>query len=68
MILDKRRAGEVQITFGIGGSLSLGIVNVKTLLGFVEFHVVLADMPFLLCLVDIDRLRATYNNLKDVVK
>ncbi len=68
MTLDKRRAGEAQITFGIRGSLSLGIVNVKTPLGFMEFHVVPANMLFLLYLADIDRLRATYDNLKDVVK
>jgi hypothetical protein len=66
--LDKRRAGEAQITFGIRGSLSLGTVNVKTPLGFMEFHVVPADVPFLLYLVNMDRLRATYDNLKDVVK
>ncbi len=46
----------------------MGIVNVKTPLGFVEFYVVLADVLFLLYLVDMDRLRATYDNLKDVIK
>lgn len=65
--LDTRRAGEAKVTFGIGQSISLGTASVETPLGIVDFHVVPADVPFLLCLADLDRLRATYNNLKDVV-
>src|SRR5271168_2824690 len=65
--LDTARAGEARITFGIGEAVSIGTAAVKTLLGMVDFHVVPADVPFLLCLADLDRLRATYNNLKDTV-
>jgi len=65
--LDKNRAGEAQVTFSIGQSVSLGTASVQTLLGVIDFHVVPIDVPFLLCLADLDRLRATYNNLKDIV-
>jgi hypothetical protein len=65
--LDTIRAGEAHITFGIGESVSIGTITVETPLGKVDFHVILADMPFLLCLADLNCLRATYNNLKDMV-
>lgn len=65
--LDTGRAGEAKVTFGIGQSVSLGTASVQTPLGTVDFHVVPADIPFLLSLADLDRLRAAYNNLKDVV-
>ena len=65
--LDTTRAGEARITFGIGEAVSIGTTAIKTPLGTVDFHVVPADVPFLLCLADLDRLRATYNNLKDMV-
>ena len=65
--MDTTRAGEVKVTFRIGESVSLGTANVRTPLGAVDFHVVLVDVPFLLCLADLDRLRATYNNLKDII-
>ena len=38
--LDKSRAGESTIKFGIGQTPSLGVATVKTPLGDVEFHVV----------------------------
>jgi hypothetical protein len=65
--LDTERAGEAQVKFGIRESASLGTASVQTPLGTVDFHVVTTDVLFLLSLVDLDRLRATYNNLKDVV-
>ena len=65
--MDIMRVGEVKVTFRIGESVSLGTANVRTPLGVVNFHVVPVDVPFLLYLADLDRLRATYNNLKDVI-
>jgi hypothetical protein len=45
----------------------LGTVIVKTLIGLVDFYVVKADTPFLLCLADMDRLRVYYNNVIDTL-
>jgi hypothetical protein len=65
--LDTSRAKEAKVTFGIGQSVSLGTASVRTPLGVVDFHVVPADVPFLLCLANLNRLKATYNNLKDII-
>ena len=50
------QAGAVNVQFGIGITILIGLVAVKTLIGLVNFHIVKADTPFLLYLIDIDRL------------
>ncbi len=65
--IDIIRAGEVKVTFGIRESTSLRTANIRTLLGAVDFYIVPINVPFLLYLADLDRLRATYNNLKDII-
>jgi len=50
------QAGAVNIQFGIGSTALIRLVAVKTLIGLVNFYIVKADTPFLLCLVDMDRL------------
>ena len=42
-------------------------VIVKTLISPVDFYIVKTDTPFLLCLVDIDRLQMYYNNIMDTL-
>lgn len=64
---DKTRAGEARIQFGIGQAVSIGTAEVTTPIGTVIFHVVQANTPFLLCLRDMDLLRATFNNLRNVM-
>jgi hypothetical protein len=63
--IDTTRAGQVTVQFGIGGTSSIGSVRIQTPIGNVEFHVVQADTPFLLCLADMDALGVYYNNLSD---
>jgi hypothetical protein len=50
------QTGAVNVQFGIGLTILIGLVKVKTLISLVDFHIVKADTLFLLCLVDIDRL------------
>jgi len=47
--------------------MSIGTIDVNSPIGKVQFYIVKADTPFLLCLVDIDRLYIKYDNLKDVI-
>jgi hypothetical protein len=54
--INTMQAGAVNVQFGIGSTILIRLVVVKTLIGLVNFHVVKADTPFLLCLADIDRL------------
>jgi len=46
----------INVQFGIGLTVLIGLVAIKTLISLVNFYVVKADTPFLLCLADIDRL------------
>jgi len=46
----------INVQFSIGLTILIRLVAVKTLIGLVNFHVVKADTPFLLCLADMDRL------------
>jgi hypothetical protein len=50
------QARAINVQFGIGLTILIRSIAVKTPIGLVNFHVVKADTPFLLCLVDIDRL------------
>ena len=67
MDIDITQTGAVNVQFGIGSTASIGSVKVKTPIGLVDFHVVKADTPFLLCLADIDRLQVYYNNVIDTL-
>ena len=46
---------------------SISSITVNTLVGNIEFHIIKADIPFLLCLADMDVLKVYYNNLKNVL-
>ncbi|OXV09105.1 hypothetical protein Egran_03132, partial [Elaphomyces granulatus] len=65
--INKAKMGTVTVQFGIGATTSIGSVEVDTPIGVVEFHIVEANTPFLLCLHDMDRLGAYFNNLTNKV-
>ena len=47
--------------------MSIGTTDVNSPIGKVQFYIIKADTPFLLCLADMDRLYIKYNNLKDII-
>jgi hypothetical protein len=61
------QAGAINVQFGISLTISIRSVTVKTPIGLVDFHIIKADTPFLLCLVDMDRLQVYYNNITDTL-
>jgi hypothetical protein len=63
MELDTSTKGQVIVQFGIRSTSSISTANVYTLIGKVQFHIVDANTPFLLCLADIDKLQVYYNNI-----
>ena len=65
--LDTSTKGQVTVRFGIGSTSSIGTANVHTPIGEVQFHIVNANTPFLLCLADMDKLQVYYNNIQDVL-
>ena len=65
--LDTTKAGMVNVQFGIGSVTSIGSITIPTPIGVVEFHIVKADTPFLLCLHDMDTLQAQFLNLTNKI-
>jgi hypothetical protein len=65
--IDTMQARAVNVQFGISLTALIRSVTVKTLIGLVDFYIVKADTPFLLCLVDMDRLQVYYNNITDTL-
>lgn len=65
--LNKEKAGEIKVRFGIGETSSIGSAMISLPIGYVEFHIVNADIPFLLCLGDMDRLQVRFDNLNNVL-
>jgi hypothetical protein len=65
--LDTLTKGQVSVQFGIGITSSIRTIHINTPIGKISFHVVQADIPFLLCLADIDELQVYYNNLKNIL-
>ena len=50
------QTGAINVQFGISLTALIRLVKVKTPISLVNFYIVKADTPFLLCLIDIDRL------------
>src|SRR5271166_3243146 len=65
--INTSKAGAINVQFGIGSTPSIGSITINTPIGNVEFHIVQADTPFLLCLADMDTLKVFYNNLNNVL-
>jgi hypothetical protein len=63
--IDTIRVGAINVQFGISSTASIRSIQVKTPIRTVEFHIVKADTPFLLCLADMDTLQVYYNNLRN---
>jgi len=67
MDINTMQTGAVNVQFSIGLTVLIGLVVVKTPIGLVNFYIVKADTPFLLCLADMDRLQVYYNNIMDTL-
>lgn len=64
--LDETTRGR-EIKFGKGIASTKGTIQVPTPLGIITFHVVAADTPFLLCIQDMDRVGAYFQNLENII-
>ena len=65
--IDIVQAGTINVQFGISSTPSIGLITVNTLISNVDFNVIKANTPFLLCLKDIDTLRIYYNNVTNML-
>jgi len=60
-------AGQYTIRFSKGTAISLGIIRVKTPLGYIIFYIIPTNTPFLFYIRDIDKLGVKLNNLKNIL-
>ena len=67
MDINTTQTRAINVQFGISLTILIRLVIVKTLISLVNFYVVKADTPFLLYLIDIDRLQVYYNNVIDTL-
>ena len=56
MDINTMQTGVINIQFNISLTELIRLVKVKTLIGLVNFYIVKVDTPFLLYLIDMDRL------------
>ena len=54
--IDITQTRAINVQFGIGLTILIRLVAVKTPISLVNFYIVKANTPFLLCFADIDRL------------
>ena len=64
--LDMIAAGLHTIRFGKGEVVSQGIVTISTPIGDIPFHVIPINIPFLLCINNIDKIGVKLDNLENV--
>ena len=65
--IDTMQIRAINVQFGIRSAALIRLVIVKTPISLVDFYVIKADTPFLLCLIDIDKLQVYYNNVTDIL-
>jgi hypothetical protein len=60
-------AGQYMICFDKGTIISLGIIRVQTPLKYITLYIISINIPFLLCIEDMDRLSIKLNNFKNML-
>ena len=54
------------IYFGKGTIISFNIIRVQTPLGYITFYIIPINIPFLLCIENMDKLGVKLNNFKNI--
>jgi hypothetical protein len=65
--LDRTKTDTINVQFGIESISSVGSLTIDTSFGLVEFHVIKADILFLLSLADMNRLKVYFNNIENTL-
>ncbi|KAI6248308.1 hypothetical protein HI914_03348 [Erysiphe necator] len=67
LIINTSTVGLVIATFGKGSASSIGSIDITIPFGIFAFHMLHADIPFLLSLRDMDRSGIIFDNLKNIL-
>ena len=65
--IDSSKAETIYVQFDIGFISSIKSIAITIPIDQVEFHIVKVDTSFLLCLVDLDRLKVYFNNVENIL-
>lgn len=60
--IDKTTVKSTSFVFEFGNTFFIGIVNLNKSLQMIVFHIIQVNTLFLLCLVNINKLRTFFNN------
>lgn len=63
--IDISKTSAIPVQFGIGLISFIRSVLIQIPIGHIEFHIVKADNPFLLCFADMDCLSVYFNNINN---
>ncbi|KID81309.1 Ribonuclease H-like protein [Metarhizium guizhouense ARSEF 977] len=63
--VDKAEGHEIK--FGKGSETTIGVIRLPTILGTINFHVLLTSTPFLFSITDMDRLGVYLHNLENLL-
>ena len=63
--IDTSRAREAYVLFSIGSTISISIIDVEALFGYIIFYImkIFPPTPFLMTLDDMDKHRIYFNNI-----
>ena len=64
---DTSTAGSANFIFDMGSTGSIESINLNTSIELIIFHIVQINIPFFLCLADLDRANAYFNNVSNRV-
>ena len=65
--IDSFKTKIIYVQFDIGFTSSIKSINIATSIDQTEFHIVKTDTSFLLCLIDLDRLKIYFNNGENIL-
>jgi hypothetical protein len=56
-----------KVKFGAGSGTTIGVLRMPTILGIINFHVLLTPTPFLFSITDMDKMGVKLDNLRNVL-
>ena len=65
--LNQSTAGSANFVFDIGNTGSIKSIKINTSIGSITFHIINVNIFFLLCLTDLDKSKAFFNNVTNKV-
>ena len=59
--------GSVIIQFGINSTTFIELIILKIFIELIKFHIIYINIPFLLNLINMNKFKIYYNNIKKII-